>query len=103
MTVKVIMERTVNPDQQGELLLLLRQLRARAVAQPGYVTGETLTSIDKPGTHIVVSTWNSLADWKTWESHPDRLEILTKIEAILTTPPKVTVCVEPWAPLPESI
>ncbi len=92
MTVKIIMERTVRPDQQGELLLLLRQLRMRAINQPGYITGETLISIDKPGTQIVVSTWNSLPDWKAWENHPDRLEIANKIEALLTAPTKVAVC-----------
>lgn len=103
MTVKIIMERTVSPDQQDELLELLRRLRARAVAQPGYVTGETLTSVDKPGTHLVISTWHSLQDWRAWENDPDRLEILTKIEALLNTPSKVAVFTEPWASLPEGI
>jgi len=94
MTVKIIMERTVKPDQQGELLLLLRQLRMRAINQPGYLTGETLTPIDRPGTLIVISTWSSLPDWKAWESNSDRLEIANKIEALLTAPTKVAVCEE---------
>lgn len=92
MTVKIIMERTVKADQQGELLLLLRELRKKAITQPGYITGETLTSIDKPGTLIVVSTWHSLADWKGWEGNPNRRQLLSKIEALLTAPPKVVVC-----------
>ncbi len=103
MTVKIIMERTVKPDQQEELRLLLRQLRASAIHRPGYITGETLTSVDKPGKHIVISTWNSLPQWKAWENHPDRLEILAKIEPLLTTPSKVAVFMEPWASLPEGI
>ena len=103
MTVKVIMERAVNPAQQGELLLLLRQLRARAVAQPGYVTGETLPSVDKPGTHLVISTWHSLQDWRAWENNPERRQISAKIEPLLTTPSKAGVFVEPWAALPEGI
>jgi len=70
MTVKIIIERTVKPDQQGELLLLLRELRAHAIQQPGYVTGETLTSVDRSGMHLVISTWYSLQDWRTWENNP---------------------------------
>ncbi|RLC71503.1 MAG: antibiotic biosynthesis monooxygenase [Chloroflexi bacterium] len=103
MTVKIIIERTVEADKQGELLDLLKQLRSRAVLQPGYVSGETLTSVDKPGTHLVISTWHTLQDWKAWEKHPDRLKILEKIEALLTTPSKVGVFTESWALMPEGV
>lgn len=94
MTVKIIMERSVKPGRQGDLLLLLRQLRIQAIQQPGYITGETLSSIDQPGTHFVISTWNSLADWRAWESNPERLEISKKIESLLTAPQRVSVCTE---------
>lgn len=103
MTVKIIMERTVEADKQDQLVELLRQLRAKAVHQPGYVSGEMLTSVDRPGTHLVISTWHSLRDWKAWENNPERLEILTKVEALLTTPPKVGVYMEPWASLPDGV
>jgi antibiotic biosynthesis monooxygenase (ABM) superfamily enzyme len=94
MTVKIITERSVKPERQGELTLLLRQLRIRAIQQPGYISGETLFSVDNPGTEFVISTWNSLADWRTWESHPDRLEILKKIEPLLTHAQRIAVCTE---------
>lgn len=103
MTIKFILERSAKPGKKDELLELLRQLRAKAIHQPGYITGETLTSVDKPGTHIVISTWYSLSNWRAWENHPDRLELLPKIEALLTASPKVAVFMEPWASLPEGI
>ena len=103
MTVKIVMERTVEADKQGELLDLLRQLRTRAVVQPGYVSGETLTSIDRAGTHLVISTWHSLHDWRAWENHPQRLEILAKVEALLIAPPKISIYAESWASLPEGV
>jgi quinol monooxygenase YgiN len=103
MTVKIIIERTVKPDQQDELLLLLKQLRAHAIHQPGYIAGETLTSADRPGTHLVISTWHSLKDWRAWENNPERRQISAKIEPLLNTPSKVGVFVEPWAALPEGI
>jgi heme-degrading monooxygenase HmoA len=103
MAIRVIMERTVSADKQDQLLDLMKQLRARAVHQPGYISGETLTSVDRPGTHLVISTWHSLRDWRVWENHPERLEILTQLEALLTAPSKVAVFIEPWASLPEGI
>lgn len=103
MSVKIIIERSADADKQGELLELLRELRARATLQPGYVSGETLLSVDRPGTHLIISTWHSLQDWKAWENHPQRLETLSKIERLLTSPSKTGVFVEPWAPLPEGV
>lgn len=103
MTVRIVIERNVEADRQEELLDLLKQLRAQALIQPGYISGETLTSVDKPGTHLVISTWHSLHHWKAWESHPDRLKILTKVEALLTAPSKVGVFTESWASLPEGV
>ncbi len=103
MTVKIVIERTVKTDQQDELLLLLKELRAHAVHQPGYIAGETLTSVDRPGMHLVISTWYSLKDWRAWENNPERRQISAKIEPLLATPSKVGVFVEPWAALPEGI
>lgn len=103
MTVKIVMERTVEADKQDQLLELLRQLRAKAVLQTGYISGETLTSVDKPGTHLVISTWRSLHDWRMWENHPERLEILTKIDELLVAPFKVGVFTESWPSLPEAV
>jgi heme-degrading monooxygenase HmoA len=103
MAVKIIIERSADADKQGELLELLRELRARATLQPGYVSGETLLSVDRPGTHLIISTWHSLQDWRTWESHPQRLEVLSKIERLLISPSRTGVFVEPWAALPEGV
>jgi len=99
MGVKVIIERSVSPDNQGELAELLKDLRAKAIHQPGYVSGETLFSVDRPGTHLVISTWENLRDWKGWGKEPQRQEIVDKIEALLNSPSKVSV----FATTPRSI
>ena len=103
MTVKIIIERTAKPDQQDELLLLLKELRSHAIHQPGYIAGETLTSVDRSGMHLVISTWHSLNDWRAWENNPQRTMISAQMEPLLTNPSKVGVFVEPWASLPEGI
>jgi heme-degrading monooxygenase HmoA len=91
MAVKILIERSMNPDNQGVVAELLMDLRAMAVHQQGYVSGETLFSVDRPGTHLVISTWESLRDWKAWEKNPQRTEIVSRIEALLISPSKVSV------------
>lgn len=104
MTVRVLIERTVEPGKpQEDLLDLMKQLRAKALHQPGYVSGETLISVDRPGMHLVISTWHSLKEWRAWENNPERLEILAKIESLLAASPKTSVFTEPWVTLPEGV
>ncbi len=91
MAVKVIMERTVSSDNQGELAELLKELRAKAIHQPGYVSGETLFSVDRPGTHLVISTWESLRDWHYWEQNAERTDLAKKVEDLLSEPSRVSV------------
>jgi heme-degrading monooxygenase HmoA len=99
VAVKVIIERTVSADNQAELAELLKELRARAIRQQGYISGETLFSVDRSGTHLVISTWESLRDWKAWENDPKRLELSGRIEALLSAPSKSSV----FATTPRSI
>jgi len=99
MAIKVIIERTVSADNQGEVAELLKELRAKAVRQTGYISGETLFSVDRPGTHVTISTWESLREWKAWEKEQDRIRIVDKIERLLKSKSKVTV----FATTPRSI
>jgi heme-degrading monooxygenase HmoA len=91
MTIKVIIERSMNPDNAEKGVGLLMDLRAKAMRQSGYISGETLFSVDRLGTHVVISTWESLHDWKTWESNPERTEILREIETLLSSPSKTSI------------
>ena len=83
MVIKVIITRKVTGDKQKDLLPLLLELRAKAMDQNGYISGETLKGISDPEEFMVISTWKSLEDWKAWEGNPEREEIHGKIDAIL--------------------
>ena len=99
MAVKVVIERSVSADNQAEVAELLMDLRASAIHQQGYVSGETLFAVDRPGTHLVISTWESLKDWKAWETNPKRRETTDKVEALLTSPSRASA----YATTPRSI
>lgn len=103
MSVKIVTERVVDPERQEEAFELLRELRARAVLQPGYVFGETLVSVDRPGKHMVISTWNKLRDWEAWENNPERLQMLHGIESLLVEPIRTSVYTAAWATPPEGL
>ena len=85
MAVKIIINRKISKEKEGELLPLLIQLRAMATAQPGYISGETLRNIDSPEEYLVISTWQSVDNWKAWVSIKQRVEIQEKIDALLGT------------------
>jgi heme-degrading monooxygenase HmoA len=85
MAVKIIINRKVSREKEKKLRPLLIQLRALATAQPGYISGETLRNVDRPEEYLVISTWQSLDNWKTWASSKERSEIQEKIDALLGT------------------
>lgn len=85
MSVKIIINRKVSKEKEKGLRPLLIQLRALATAQPGYISGETLRNVDRPEEYLVISTWQSVDNWKTWASSKERSEIQEKIDALLGT------------------
>ena len=99
MTVKVLHERNARPGMEVQLVQLLNELRVRAIRQRGYISGETLFSIDRPGLHLVIATWRTLGDWKDWEKNPQRVELLKKIEPLLSAP----VSIAEWAVSPPAL
>jgi len=86
MTIKIIIERHTIPGNELSLSDLLLQLRAEAMKARGYISGETLRSLDDTNKYIVISTWDSLEDWRAWEKNERRKEIQGRIDALLRTP-----------------
>jgi len=89
--VRVMIERRCRPDKAAAVEHLLVELRSQAMQQHGYVSGETLRSVDDPSLWLVISTWLDAGLWKAWERMPERREISNKIAGLLIAPEKVTV------------
>ena len=70
MTVRVIIEREIEPGQEARLQHLMIQARSKAIKAKGYISGETLRALDNPNKFLVLSNWNSAEDWKAWEKDP---------------------------------
>jgi heme-degrading monooxygenase HmoA len=83
MPVKVIIKRKWKIEQPEELLPLLTELRSRAQKQTGYISGETLRSLDDPGDFMVISEWETSEDWKKWSQSKERRDIQHKVDSLI--------------------
>lgn len=79
MIAKVIIKRRFKEGKTRQILALLNELRARAMQQTGYISGETLTKKGYPNNMVVIATWQSMEDWHRWRDHEER----SKFEAML--------------------
>lgn len=93
MAVRIIIDRKVKKGKEEEFAKLLRELRTKAVPSKGYISGETLRSIDDHQNYIVITTWQSIDDWKNWEKNPERKKIQAKIEKLMARPTKTKIYV----------
>jgi heme-degrading monooxygenase HmoA len=83
MAIQVAIKRKVKQGHQArELVPLILQLRAQAMFQPGYISGETLYDIDNPGLCLVISRWETVDDWNQWASNPERIKIDKRIKTL---------------------
>ncbi|GLI35030.1 antibiotic biosynthesis monooxygenase family protein [Desulforhabdus amnigena] len=91
MAVRVLIERNIDLGQEPKLHQLLTQLRAKAMEVKGYISGETLRALDDPKRFLVISTWNSIEEWKAWQNNPERKKLQEEVNKLLRTPETTTV------------
>lgn len=83
MRIKIFIKRAVTASSVAGLEHLLRRMRSLCLMQPGYISGQTLKRLDKPGELLVISIWASLEDWENWFSSSERREIQLEIDTLL--------------------
>ena len=83
MPIKVVIKRKMPKYTEEDLLVLIKEMRMLTNDQPGYISGETLKRMDKPGQSMVISTWHSLDAWNRWFQSKERSQIQTKIDSLL--------------------
>lgn len=83
MAVKILIKRYVPENRIRDLMPFFKQLRSMAAQQEGYISGETLRRIDRPGQYLVISTWRSSDDWRRWVLSKQRKEVQDLIDSAL--------------------
>ena len=93
MVAKVMIDRKIKEGKESDFFKLLKELRAKAIAAPGYISGETLQAMNDSHHYVVISTWQGVDEWKNWENNPQRKEITDQIEKLVSKPTGVNICV----------
>jgi len=91
MAVRIIIDRKVQKGKESDFSKMLRELRSKAIPSKGYISGETLRAQEDPYNYVVITTWQSIEEWKAWEKNPERKKIQAKIEKWMARPTKTKI------------
>ena len=91
MAVKVFIKRKVVEALAPKLDVLLRKLRVLTMSRKGYISGETFNRVDKPEVSLVISTWQTMDDWREWTLSKERCELQEQIDKLLGQPTEYEV------------
>jgi heme-degrading monooxygenase HmoA len=86
MAIGVLIKHVTKNGVSAKVLLPhIIELRALAVRQPGYISGETFFHLERPEECLVISRWTSLEHWQKWIKEPRRNELHEIIQKHLET------------------
>ena len=80
MQAKIIIKRKFIKGKQREIIALLRELRSGALQQPGYISGETLSSGEDPQLLVVIGSWQDMESWIAWRENNTRKTLERMLE-----------------------
>jgi len=83
MAVKILIKRRLPLDNVQYIVEIFRQLRMLALEQEGYISSETLRSMENPQEFLVISAWRSFEDWQKWFNSSQRKELHSKVDMLL--------------------
>ena len=87
--IKVITGYKLKKDVDIQPVLL--RLRSHAMTYPGYVGAENLLNNKDVSIVAIITTWEKVEDWRSWEMSTARQEIHREAEALLEEEPRVTI------------
>lgn len=83
MALQIISKRKFQINELNEMIPLFAELHSLAKKQPGYISRETLRSLDHHGEFFVVSRWDTADDWKRWMHKTERRETQGKLDSLI--------------------
>lgn len=76
MAIGVLIRRITKQGEDAKVLLPhIVELRALAVRQPGYISGETFFNLGRQDECLVISRWIALEHWQKWTQDHRRIEL----------------------------
>jgi heme-degrading monooxygenase HmoA len=87
--IKGIVGYKVRKDTDLEPILL--KLKSHATQYQGFKGMENLVSAENASVVAMVSTWESLENWKSWAQSTITQQLLRQAEALLVEEPRLTI------------
>ena len=75
----------------ADLQPLLLKLREHAMSYPGYLAADNLVSDKDPSIMAIITTWESVEQWRVWQDSKMRAEIMKEAEGLLEEELRVSV------------
>lgn len=89
--IYVLVERHIAEGMESTYAAAYKKTLEAAHRAPGFVSGETLTDIQRPNHHYLLSKWRSLHDWKHWYYSDARSNALNQLTPSLADSEKITL------------
>lgn len=81
--LRVLIERHIAESLESHYQDVARRILQRAVAAPGFLSGEVLTDVNDPNHRLIWSTWRSAADWQRWLLSEERKSMMLELRPLL--------------------
>jgi heme-degrading monooxygenase HmoA len=69
---------------------ILMQLRSCAMQYSGFVDADFLVSEEDQSVGVMISTWETMENWKKWVGSKGTLEVLQRTKTSVTGTPRIT-------------
>ena len=86
MIAKILIKRKFLKGQSDQIMFIMNNMRTGAMAQPGYISGETLMDHKDPHNKAVLCIWQSMEDWLNWKEKPERKQFEAMLEVFQLGP-----------------
>ena len=73
MAVKILIKRKIKNENMRAASRLVINNRNGAMQYPGYISSETMRSLDDSSLIVVVSMWQNMEAWETWKNSETRI------------------------------
>ena len=84
MAIQVLIKRKFVPEKAQAIAPLMIRLRSMASARPGYLSSRSLRCLEpcEDNEYLIISTWQSVEDWKNWQQSRDRQAVQEEIDRL---------------------
>ncbi len=89
--IRVLIERHIANGMEHYYDSTIKRVVGRVVAAHGCISGESLKDSNNPGRRIVMSKWETLADWETWLASSQRRDVLREIAPLMNGAERITL------------